>query len=113
LRPAADSALRRRARGLALGLRDAPSVAVPFHREDLGVVDEAIDERGGGGGVGKDGRPVAEGQVGRYHETAFFIPAADDLKEEIGSAGVVGEIADLIDLLYVELHITRLMVSAP
>jgi hypothetical protein len=45
-RPAANSAPRRRPRRLALGLGDAPSVAVTFNREDLSVVDQAIDERG-------------------------------------------------------------------
>ncbi len=64
--PAATSALRGGPRRLSLGLGDPASVAVPFNREDLGVVDEAIDERDRTAGVREDGRPVAEGQVGGY-----------------------------------------------
>jgi transposase len=63
--PAADSAVRSRSRGLARGLGDAASVAIALNGEDLSVVDETIDERGGGGRIGEDGRPVAEWQVGR------------------------------------------------
>jgi len=54
------------------------------------VVDEAVDEGGRGGRVREDGRPVAEGQVGREHETTALISSADDLKEQVGGAGVVG-----------------------
>ena len=36
-------------------------------------------------------------QVGREHETLPFIPAADDLEEQVGGAGVVGQIPDLVE----------------
>ena len=36
--------------------------------------------------------------VSREDETALFIAPADHLEEEIGGAGIVGEIPDLIDL---------------
>ncbi len=62
-------------------------------------MDHAIDEGGRGGGVGEDGRPVAEGQVRGEDETLpTFVAAADNLEEKIRRAGVVGEIPDLIDL---------------
>jgi hypothetical protein len=53
------------AAGFSLSLRDAASVAVAFDGEDLGVMDEAVNERNGTAGVRKDGRPVAERQVRR------------------------------------------------
>jgi hypothetical protein len=59
-------------------------------------VDEAVNEGDGAAGVGKDGRPVGEGQIGREHQAFAFIPAADDLEEEVGGAAVVGEVAQLI-----------------
>ena len=74
-------------------LGGAPAVALPFDRDDLGVVDEAVDEGDRAAGVGEDGRPVGEGQIGREHETLSFVPAADDLEEQVGGAGVVGEVA--------------------
>jgi hypothetical protein len=61
------------------------------------VVDEAVDERDRTAGVREDGRPVTEGQVGGEHETAFFVAARDDLEEQVGGAGVVGQISDLVD----------------
>jgi hypothetical protein len=69
--PAAASAVCSRSRGLTLGLGDAAPVAVAVNGEDLRVVDEAVDERGGGGGVGEDGRPFTEGQVGGEDETVL------------------------------------------
>ena len=38
--------------------------AVAFEREDLGVVGEAVDERDGARGVGEDGVPALERQIG-------------------------------------------------
>ena len=38
-----------------------------------------------------------EGQVGREHETLPFVPSADDLEEEVGGAGVVGEVPELVE----------------
>jgi len=43
----------------ALGV--AEPVAVPFNGDNLGVVREAIDQRDGAGGVGKDRVPLLEG----------------------------------------------------
>ncbi len=86
----------RRRRGLrgSAPFGDAPAIAVAFEGDDLGVVDEAIDEGRGGGGVGEDGRPLAERQVRREREAAPFIAAADDREEEIRGPGVVGEGAE-------------------
>src|SRR3989442_12964963 len=53
-----------RPRGPTRGLGDAASIALALDGEDLGVMDDAIDEPGGRGGVGVDGRPLAERQVG-------------------------------------------------
>src|SRR2546425_12295790 len=73
-----------RPRGPTRGLGDAASIALALDGEDLGVMGDAIDERGGRGGVGEDRRPLAERQVGGEHEALAFVAAADDLKEEGG-----------------------------
>src|SRR2546422_7680407 len=86
-----------RPRGPTRGLGDAASIALALDGEDLGVMDDAIDERGGRGGVGEDRRPLAERQVGGEHEALAFVAAADDLKEEVGGPRVVGQVADLVD----------------
>ena len=72
-------------------------VAVAFNHDNLGVVGEAIDQRDRAGGVGKDGVPVLERQVRRHEQGAVFIAAADDLEEEVGGVGIVGEVANLVD----------------
>ncbi len=60
-------------------------------------MNQAVDEGDGAPGVGEDGRPVGEGEIRGQDETLPFIPAADDLEEEIGRAGVVGEIPELVE----------------
>ena len=79
-----------------------PSVSTLFHlrsngNEDLDVVGEAVDERDGAGGVGEDGVPLLEGQVGGEEQGAVLVTAADELEEEVGGARVVGEVSDLVD----------------
>ena len=72
-------------------------VAVSFNHDNLGVVREAIDQRDRAGGVGKDGVPVLEGQVRGHEHGAVLVAAADDLEEEVGGVGIVGEVANLVD----------------
>jgi len=76
----------------------AQPVALALDADDVGVVDDAVDERGGTGGVREDGRPVLEGEIGREDEALPFVAAADDLEEEVGVAVVEGEVADLVEL---------------
>ena len=61
------------------------------------MVNDAVDQRGSASGVREDGGPLAEGEVGREHEAAAFVAAADDLKQEVGVARVVGQVANLVD----------------
>jgi hypothetical protein len=60
------------------------------------MVDEPVDKGDGTPGVGEDGRPVGEGQIGGEGETFPLVPAADDLEEEVRGAGVIGEVAKLV-----------------
>jgi len=41
----------------------ASAVALAFDGDDVGMVDDAIDEGSGAGGVGEDGGPAAEGEI--------------------------------------------------
>ena len=84
------------ARGCPGLLGGTPAKALAFNRDDLRVVDQAIDEGDGAARVGEDGRPVREGQVGGQHQTFPFIPSADDLEEEVGGAGIVGKVPELV-----------------
>ena len=74
-----------------------PPVALPFNRDDFGMVREAVDQRDRTGSVGKDGVPVFEGKIRGDEEWAVRIAPTDDLEEEVGGVGVIGEVPDLID----------------
>ncbi len=58
---------------------------------------EAVDERDGAGRIREDGVPLFEGRIRRDHDRLLFVAAADDLEEQVGGVGVIGEIANLVD----------------
>src|SRR4051795_9545262 len=72
-------------------------VGVPGEGDDLGVVDEAVDHRGGGDVVAEDLAPAAEGHVRGDHHRALFVTGGDQLEEQVGRGGVEGDVADLVD----------------
>lgn len=53
--------------------------------------------RGNSAVVVEDRSPVLEGLVGRQDDGAAFIALADDLKEQVGSSLIDGQIAELIE----------------
>ena len=61
------------------------------------MVSEAIDQGDGTGGVGEDGVPAFEREIGRDQDRAVLVAATDDLKEEVCGARIVGQVSDLID----------------
>ena len=63
------------------------AIAAALDEEDLDVVGEAVDECDGTGGIGKDGVPVLEGEVGGDQQGAVLVAAADELEEEVGGSG--------------------------
>jgi hypothetical protein len=79
-----------------LGFLEAVAVAVDF--ENLGAMDEAVDEGDGAGGMREDLGPVVEGLVGAEQDgLGGVVATGDDLEEEVGVAAAVGEVADLVD----------------
>ena len=82
---------------LLLGERGlAPAIAAAFDDEDLDVVGQAIDQSYGARGVGEDGVPVLEGQIGGDEQGAVLVAAADELEEQVGGPCVVGEISQFV-----------------
>jgi hypothetical protein len=82
------------------------AVALTVDQGDVGVVGELVEEGGDRGGVGEYGVPVSKREVrgdeqGAAGDVLVFRPlvaSIDDLVEQVGGVGVVGEIADLVDL---------------
>ena len=83
---------RRRDRGVGAGvLRDeigmgAQAVAGPLDLDDDGVVQEAIEERGGDDGIAEDLAPFGEAAVRGQDHGAFLVAGVDELEEEVGAA---------------------------
>ena len=78
-------------------MRFLEAVAFALDGEDLGVVDEAIDQGDDAGGVGEDLAPFCERAVGGDHGALVLVTAADELEQQIGMAVGIGEVADLVD----------------
>jgi hypothetical protein len=80
-----------------LGLLEAVTFGVDV--DDLGAVDEAVDEGDDAGGVREDLAPRRERLVGAEQDGALgVVTAGDDLEEEVRVAAVVREVADLVQL---------------
>jgi hypothetical protein len=47
-------------------------------------------------GSGNTAAPFADGRIARQADTCSFLPLGDDLKEQLGSAGVDLDVAELI-----------------
>ena len=63
----------------------AGAVGVAGQGEDLGVVDQSVDHRGGGGDVVGEGlAPAAAGQVRGDQDRGLFVAGGDELEEQVG-----------------------------
>jgi hypothetical protein len=81
--------------GSFAGLLEA--IGLALDGEDLGVVDQAIDQGDDAGGVWKDLAPFGERPVGSDERAVVLVPAADELEQQVGMAIGIGEISDLVD----------------
>jgi hypothetical protein len=63
--------------------------------EDVGVEGDPVHDRGDQAGVGEDGAPFAERQVGPDRDRGSFLPFGDDLEQQFGAAGVELDVAQL------------------
>ena len=84
------------------GLAGAQSVGLGAGFEDVGVEGDAVDDRGDQAGVGEDGAPFAEGQVGGDSDRGAFFAFGDDLEQQFGSARVDVDVAELVEAEQVE-----------
>ena len=53
-----------------------------YHQKNLDVVGQSVDQGDGARGVGKDGVPALEWQVGGDQQGAVLIAAADELEDQ-------------------------------
>lgn len=73
----------------------SPGVGVDI--DGMTMLGEAIDEGAQAGGVVEDGPPLLVGEVCGQDDSPSLVPAADDMKEQIGGAAVAGYITELVE----------------
>ena len=64
----------------------------------MGVEGDSVDDGGDEAGVGEDGSPLTERQVGSDGDRCSFFSFGDDLEEEFGAAWVDLDVAQFVDL---------------
>src|SRR6187402_3269324 len=75
---------------------EAPALVAGL--DDVAVVREAVEERGGHLGIaGEDARPLSEGEVGGHEDRGLLIKAADAVEQELPARLREGEIAELVE----------------
>ena len=72
-------------------------VAFAFDVDDGAVVQDAVEDRGGDGDVGKDLVPLRKSFVAGKDCGDLLIPPGNELKEKIGSLNIHGKVADLVN----------------
>jgi hypothetical protein len=63
----------------------------------VGVEGDSVHDRGDQAGIGHDGSPLAEREVGADADAGAFLSFGDDLEQQFGSAGVDLDVAQFID----------------
>ena len=72
-------------------------VAVAFDLDYDGVVEQAVEERGGDDGIAEDVAPLGEAAVGGEDHGALLVAGVDGLEEQVGAAAGDGQVAGLVD----------------
>ena len=76
------------------GVFEAPVFVTGF--DDLAVMRQAVEERGGYIGVAEDARPFAEGQVGCNDDGRAFLELADQMEQKLPAGLGEEHIAELV-----------------
>ena len=81
-----------------IGIFASHPIAVSLNDDRLPVMHQPVDQGRGQGVVHvKQGAPFPEGSIRRKHDRSGFITGGDHLEQQIGSALVDGQIAQLIE----------------
>jgi hypothetical protein len=83
--------------GVAATLASTGTVRLAFGREDMSVMGEPIEQRGGELFISEDLNPLAEGQVGGHHGGAAFVAIGEQVEEQLATFSFEGNKPQLID----------------
>ena len=87
---------------LAALLGSISPVAGDVKLQDDGVVDDPVDCRGGGHGVGEDALPLGEDQVRCDAQGPAFVAFCDEGEEDLGLLVALGQVAEIVQEQEVE-----------
>ena len=73
------------------------AVRFTFDVDDGAVMQNAVQDSGGDGNVGKDLIPLGEGLVGSEDSRCLLIPPGNELEEQVCALDVHREITDLVN----------------
>jgi hypothetical protein len=73
------------------------AVGSAFDPGDVGMMSEAIQQRGDAGGVGENGVPVFESLVGSQQNGMAFVAVVNHFEEQSGGVGVVSQVSTFVN----------------
>ncbi len=73
------------------------AVGSAFDQGDVGMMSEAIQQRGDAGGVGENGVPVFESFIGSQQNRIAFVAVVNHFEEQVGGVGVVSQISTFVN----------------
>jgi hypothetical protein len=77
------------------GVLQAPAFVAGF--DDVAVIRETVEQSGCHLWIAEDGRPFAEGEVGRDNDGGALVEAAHEVEQELASSLLEGQIAEFIE----------------
>src|SRR3954447_10528770 len=69
------------------------AIGLALNGDDLGVVEQTVDQGDDAGGAGKGLAPFGERAAGGDDSAALLVAAIDQFEEQVGVAGGVGEVS--------------------
>ena len=74
---------------------EAPALVAGL--DDVAVMGEAVEQRGGHLGVAEDARPFAEGEVGGDDDRGLLVEPADQVEQQLAAGLGEGQIAEFVE----------------
>ena len=79
------------------GLVVLEAITVAFEADDVGVVNDPVDHRGGDGEVAEDVAPAGEWQVAGHDQGRVFVAGRDELEEQVCGVLVERDVAHFVN----------------
>ena len=74
---------------------EAPALVAGF--ENVAVVRQPVEQRGGHFGINEDARPFGEGEIGRQDDRGALVKSTDQVEQHLPAADREGQIAQLVE----------------